>query len=329
MSNFHFAYFVLFVILFVEGFGLFISKGIVDLHHGEIRVFSKGEGTGCTFTVDLPMTRKIEPIAVVNRMRRRSTLGRIVGLLSGQSFRRQSTSPAALIRAPQDANNQTAAVNPRLTVPVVNDDPAPLSHRSSDARIVLNLPSEEEVRSGASVMSIGRQSLRDLAEHDRMVTSAARQAKATTMLHRQSTDRCSNTIRNHEKGGASGGVPIMSLSLLRGEHTQNDDVDAMGSDHAADPPSQQLRPAATTAVTSSRVPSPAPLSAAVSPKSPKQSQNKQLPPQGPVYHVLVVDDSTMTRKMLMKTLRNGGITHPLNTLDTSSYIPNALNTLFF
>ena len=331
--------------IFVEGFGLFITKGIVDLHHGEIRVFSRGEGTGCTFIVDLPMTRKMEPMAAVNHVRRQSTRDRIVGLLSGQNSHRRPTIPTALIRAPQDANSQTAVnsiqpMNPRLTVPVVNDDPAPLSHRSSDARIVLNLPSEEEVRSDGSVMSVGRQSLRDLAEHDRMVASASGPAKATTMmLHRQSTDRCSNTTRDPERRDASGCGPTISPPSQRGEHTQDDDAVAVGSDHAADPPSQQLRPAAMTTVASSPAPVPKPAhelsplffsasalspSAGPSPKSQNQSQNGQLPPQGPVYHVLVVDDSTMTRKMLMKTLRNRGVTHAVNTLDTSSHLPDTL-----
>jgi signal transduction histidine kinase/CheY-like chemotaxis protein len=40
-----------------SGFGLFITKGIVDLHGGAISVFSVGEGHGCTFTVSIPMVR--------------------------------------------------------------------------------------------------------------------------------------------------------------------------------------------------------------------------------------------------------------------------------
>ena len=40
-----------------SGFGLFISKGIVDLHQGSISVFSAGEGQGCSFILSMPMTR--------------------------------------------------------------------------------------------------------------------------------------------------------------------------------------------------------------------------------------------------------------------------------
>ena len=320
------------IIFFAEGFGLFITKGIVDLHDGEIRVFSKGEGTGCTFTVDLPMTRKMEPIAAVNHMRRRSTRDRIVGMLSGQSFHRQSTSPLELIPEPQDANHQAALsspppMNPRPISPIDIDDLVPFSKHSNGARIDPN----EEVRSGGSVTRTGRQSLRDLAEHDRTVTSTARQAKATALLHKQTTDRYSFPTRRTVRRDASGGGPTMSPPSLRDKHTRDDAV-AVGTDHAADPPSEQLQPAAITVVTSSPspapllLPAPAPISAEPSPISPKQAHNEQLPPQGPVYRILVVDDSKMTRKMLMKTLRNGGLTQPLNTLDISSHLPNALNT---
>ena len=266
---------------------MFITKGIVDLHHGEIRVFSKGEGTGCTFSVDLPMTRKIEPLVVVdNRSRRRFSRERLVGLFGGQSHRHRPTSPPAIILAPNDANNQASFHQHPSGYVVVMDDPVPLSNRS---------------------LSMGRQSLRDLAEHDRMVTSAARQADAMTLRRKQSVDREAFSTHNPDKGGASTGRPSMSPPP-RGEHTRNDAVVVPGSDHAVDPPLQQLHPTAMTMVTSS--PSPAP-SAAPTRKSHKPSQNEQLS-QGPVYHVLVVDDSTMTRKMLMKTLRNGGIIHSIN-----------------
>ena len=329
---------------------MFITKGIVDLHKGEIHVFSKGEGTGCTFIVDLPMTRKIEPIAVPNHMRRRSTRDRLVGLLGRQNSHRPSTTSPAIVPAPQNANLPAAVfhslplINPRpshtfhqrpshrlnqlLTSPLATDEPISLNNHTSGARIDSNLPNQEGVRSGGPVASIGRHSFNELAEYDMTMTSAVRQAEATALQHKESTDCCSNSARGPEggnaSGSASGGGPTISPPPPRGEHTQDDDVVAVGSDHAADAPLQQLRPAAMTTVASSPAPAqesaalllaPAlPPSAAPSRKSQKRSQNGQIPPQGPVYHVLVVDDSTMTRKMLMKTLRNEGITHPLKTL---------------
>ena len=41
-----------------SGLGLWITKGIVDLHQGEISVYSEGLGCGSSFTVELPMFRK-------------------------------------------------------------------------------------------------------------------------------------------------------------------------------------------------------------------------------------------------------------------------------
>ena len=40
-----------------SGFGLFISKSIVQLHGGTLEVFSAGEGKGCSFCFKIPMTR--------------------------------------------------------------------------------------------------------------------------------------------------------------------------------------------------------------------------------------------------------------------------------
>ena len=40
-----------------SGLGLWITKGIVDLHDGNISVFSDGEGMGSSFTVEMPMAR--------------------------------------------------------------------------------------------------------------------------------------------------------------------------------------------------------------------------------------------------------------------------------
>ena len=45
-----------------SGFGLWITKSIMDLHHGRVSVHSEGEGTGCTFTVDIPATLGSEPL---------------------------------------------------------------------------------------------------------------------------------------------------------------------------------------------------------------------------------------------------------------------------
>ena len=41
-----------------SGLGLWISSGILEMHNGKISVFSEGEGHGCSFTIQIPMTRQ-------------------------------------------------------------------------------------------------------------------------------------------------------------------------------------------------------------------------------------------------------------------------------
>jgi signal transduction histidine kinase len=50
-----------------SGLGMFISRGIVDLHGGTISVSSEGLGRGCTFTVDLPLLRSHLPLDNIGR----------------------------------------------------------------------------------------------------------------------------------------------------------------------------------------------------------------------------------------------------------------------
>ena len=60
-----------------SGLGLWITKGIVDLHQGEIKVYSEGLGCGSSFTVELPMERIIRTTDTVSpseRSMRRSDL---------------------------------------------------------------------------------------------------------------------------------------------------------------------------------------------------------------------------------------------------------------
>lgn len=53
------------------GYGMYISKGIAELHGGTLSVFSRGVGQGSTFTLELPMCREgiteLNDIFVVER----------------------------------------------------------------------------------------------------------------------------------------------------------------------------------------------------------------------------------------------------------------------
>jgi signal transduction histidine kinase/CheY-like chemotaxis protein len=49
-----------------SGLGLFISKGIMDLHGGSIGVHSEGEGKGSSFFLDFPISHTTSPTSVAN-----------------------------------------------------------------------------------------------------------------------------------------------------------------------------------------------------------------------------------------------------------------------
>ena len=79
-----------------SGFGLYICKGIVDLHEGFLSVFSEGEGLGSTFTVQLPMEKmsnKVLSEAVVSSRVRRmaSDLSRSQAIRDKQGSIRQGS----------------------------------------------------------------------------------------------------------------------------------------------------------------------------------------------------------------------------------------------
>lgn len=54
-----------------SGLGLWITKGVVELHHGVISMASDGEGRGCVFTVEIPqmtLVSKPEDIEAIDTM---------------------------------------------------------------------------------------------------------------------------------------------------------------------------------------------------------------------------------------------------------------------
>lgn len=52
-----------------SGLGLWISKKIIDLHHGKIEVQSEGLGHGCTFSVEIPLIDSIaQPLNPLERL---------------------------------------------------------------------------------------------------------------------------------------------------------------------------------------------------------------------------------------------------------------------
>ena len=58
--QYHIYLFLIYLFIFIHLFT--VCKGIVEKHNGKISVFSLGEGYGCTFTVNIPITFRIELI---------------------------------------------------------------------------------------------------------------------------------------------------------------------------------------------------------------------------------------------------------------------------
>ena len=294
------------------------------------------------------MTRKIDPLVVWNTPR--SSRERLPGVVRQSSCINNSlpTSFPALISLPQDANHPVALIalqpmnqhssdscDQRTSSPIVLDDHESSSDPCHGARMIeSHLPSQisqsnhsvKSPRSDEAKAMSDRLVMSNERPNDRMMMSATKQSNATPSPMKQSTDRNSIPIHHPQRGNASTGGPLMLPPLL--SEPKGEDV-VVGSDRPVDQPSQQLRPAATDVVTSSLSATPLTRGAAGTAKAvttaiatvppslsaaPSRQQSIQgLLPQGSVYHVLVVDDSTMTRKMLMKTLRNRGLTNCIHT----------------
>ena len=347
----------------------------MDLHKGKIRVSSQGEGSGSTFTVDLPMTRKIDPNVVHNRRGRSPSHDSLLGSLR-RSLQQSPNPHATYVKDPvnpaQDDNlpavNQTHIPVPARDSFVIDDpvfsprdDNLPTVNQPHGSRINL----EEDVKSVISMMSVGRDSLRALADHDMMIANQKRQ---TRNHNRQTKTPHPPLSHTHEAVSMStdrypspnlqaGGGPVAPFDHLAissppgplddyviGESAVLAVNPAEGSSNLGSAPlSQLLQPPAAVLTTTSHesvkvnLPPSEESTPSATMKSRKQHQSQRQRSgestpfgsikrstkimkqeiQGPVFHILVVDDSTMTRKMLMKTLCSRGeypiiITHSLN-----------------
>ena len=81
-----------------SGFGLMISKKIVDMHGGRVYVNSAGEGCGSTFTIELMMSRNKNPPQVMSGMKinRSSAALRSIGSVAS-SIKSYNTHPTGIL----------------------------------------------------------------------------------------------------------------------------------------------------------------------------------------------------------------------------------------
>ena len=274
---------------------MFITKGILELHHGKIRVFSDGEGSGSTFVVDLPMTRKIPP-----ELRRSSISNRVVGWLRGNSGRAANNinplvvASSSAASSSHDASNlsssSTSNQQRKISGPITA---LPLSGRSQGTTPPLLIidpmfPDQEE---------------EDMNKTTTTTTNAAALSSVPTIVDHTRDDAVYTFNTSCVVSSANSAKSSRSQKLLFDEMVTTSPPSPSPS------PGLELLEATSTTATSALL--------SVSRQLQNPLSDKEQPQQSSGgYHVLVVDDSAMTRKMLMKTLRSKGLTPLQTTLTT-------------
>jgi len=111
-----------------SGFGLFISKSIVEMHGGTIEVRSNGEGQGATFIYRIPMTRSAEPKAPPAAARR-SLVGSPIGRAGSSLSAKRAASRTNMPHAAEGPSPRQQA--PVAQEAVVANDGPPVPRRLS------------------------------------------------------------------------------------------------------------------------------------------------------------------------------------------------------
>ena len=245
-----------------SGFGLYISKSIVDLHKGSLEVISKGEGQGCSFVLNIPMTRK--PV--------------------------ESSRSAA--------DGQAGSVQVLAGIDVGRDG-APLE-------------GGEERTNAHGQVSPGGQAGADPTRHDPLPPSTHPPLTTPQPAHTILTVATQSTLRTTVQAPATLSARATRTDPLRGTQSLTAPVTTGGSFTAALTP--LTGPLSSPLVAHAGSTSPTPQSPRLAakgatsptPLSPRVAAKSAPAYTGPKYKVLVVDDSALTRKMLVKTLKAAG-----------------------
>jgi hypothetical protein len=232
-----------------SGFGLFITRGIVELHGGQIWVESKGEGHGSTFVVELPMTRK-GGVGVG---------GGGDGGVSGSASAATSAKEGPLFDG---------------TIAPAHDALGGSVGRASLRSLSVSLAAPPITISGTAATVSGPPPLATKEEAEGKEPSA--------------------------RGVLAGPSALQSSTRGTAAAAPSADGDAKDDD--------PTRPDAAT--------TPLPLTVVEQPPhilppvrvSGKARSAKDTASEGPTYHILVVDDSAMSRKMVVKVLKKDGHT---------------------
>jgi CheY-like chemotaxis protein len=224
-----------------SGFGLFITRGIVELHGGQIWVESKGEGHGSTFVVEFPMERKVGGV---------------------------NAPPAA--SSSSVVNGSATSSTP---VALFDGDPGP----------VKNPPPVVDAVDG-----VGRAALRSLSVS--FAPGTAGPPGLPQLIATRTTAAASASVP---------GVPLPAINVT----TTPAPTDLAAAPTAAPDPTSPSAPGTSSddAGAPPAAGSPTTMNSGKSMNSDKSSGRGRA--LGPTHHVLVVDDSAMSRKMLVKILK--------------------------
>ena len=232
-----------------SGLGLWITKGIVDLHNGKVSVHSEGLGLGSSFTVELAMER----------------------------------SPLLLFPFSEESRDSFYYNNSKSERCVVAEIAGNLIHSS---RFVA---SEVEMKSGRSSTS-SRHAIQELEANSTRSNPSIRhitqdgEGKSFHSIHSvRSAPSISHMLHDAE---AKSDPSIRS-------NASNRLMDGDGKSNSANP-SIRLSPSEVEQRSTS----------AAKFETNTVASNEQ--PSKPVYNLLVVDDSPLNRKMLIRTFRAAG-----------------------
>jgi len=313
-----------------SGFGLYISKSIVDLHKGTIAVASQGEGHGCAFTVELPMAR----------------VTRVPTSPHGASFSRQARSPHRTVLGATlgSAHTPDLDISSRpLPEVMAGGGPAPAAAAVSASALVTALGRAASTGAGGGG-GLTRE-VKDARRQPRGVDGASpahvagmssdaasgdvHDGEDHAVLHVGSmlssidegaaVDNSENSSRKakHVEAAAPAAVPVPAPAAAKTPPppaaAAAKDGDAAVRAATATATATATTAAAAPAAAKTPPPPAAAAAAAVRPAAPTTAKNAAAKPAGKVeagkggggdvYHVLVVDDSHLTRKMLTKTLK--------------------------
>ena len=285
----------------------------MDLHDGAIGVYSAGEGKGTRFTLELPMSRTTamataqsgnlspgtDPAATATRS---ASLPRPIVTTRGRTFAVTAAAAAGSNRITRDPLNDSR-LSANLSAPAdLNTLGCVPAAAAAAASLQPNVTIDTRLETVQQALNDQQQSLKDPSpsgsRHSSLFSPGRRHSKGSMMLRELSRKDALNpqsgSVRYSadSKRGLFLGSPLMSHNISQ-NHESHDASSLPHSIHvvstAAAPENGQTTARVNVAV-----------------MKPDTVVPSTTITSSPIWDVLVVDDSALNRKMLVKTLRAAG-----------------------